>query len=395
MNHKKKILIIFPGEMELGGVESSLLGLLAALDYEKYDVDLFLYGHHGALFPYIDKRANLLPEEKELAFLRESTAEKFKHGCWRAVALRIWADLKNRLGKAGPLEREWAKLVHWCDKLDKRYNLSICFKGPFDFMAEKVNADIKVGWIHTDYTGFNIDEKELRREYSQPDYIAAVSDDCKVTFSKLFPEFTNKITVIENILSKSLIETRSEEFGVKLEMPNDGSIKLLSIGRFSIQKNFDNIPDICKKILQMGIDVKWYLIGFGGDEEIIREKIAQANMEKYVIILGKKENPYPYIKRCDIYVQPSRYEGKSVAVREAQMLNKPVIITNYATSASQLIDGYDGVVVPMDNEGCAKGIANVIRDKELQNMLIENTKQNDYTNSGEVKKLYCLIENGL
>ena len=92
-----------------------------------------------------------------------------------------------------------------------------------------------------------------------------------------------------------------------------------------------------------------------------------------VIILGKKENPYPYIKACDIYIQPSRYEGKAVTVREAQMLNKPVIITNFLTAKSQLEDGFDGIIVPMDNEKCAEGIISLIKNERLRDELIENT----------------------
>ena len=115
-------------------------------------------------------------------------------------------------------------------------------------------------------------------------------------------------------------------------------------------------------------------------------------MEDNVIILGKKNNPYPYIKECDIYVQPSRYEGKAVTVREAQMLNKPVVITKFSTSRSQLKDGIDGIIVSLDNEGCARGIIDLIRDKNLQNKLIENTKENDYSNMKEVQKIYDKIK---
>ena len=115
-------------------------------------------------------------------------------------------------------------------------------------------------------------------------------------------------------------------------------------------------------------------------------------MEDRVIILGKKENPYPYIKACDLYVQPSRYEGKCVAVREAQMLGKPVVITNYVTAGSQLTDGVDGVIVPMDNKGCAEGIAKVLRNKELRQKLTENTKKQDYSNAEELEKIYRILE---
>src|SRR5699024_1884006 len=109
------------------------------------------------------------------------------------------------------------------------------------------------------------------------------------------------------------------------------------------------------------VQIRWYLIGYGGDEVMIREKIRETGMENHVIILGKKSNPYPYMAACDVYVQPSRYEGKCVAVQEAQALGKPVIITAYPTAASQLRDGVDGVIVPQDNEGCAAGIAEVLK----------------------------------
>ena len=121
-------------------------------------------------------------------------------------------------------------------------------------------------------------------------------------------------------------------------------------------------------------------------------KIVELGMQDRVIILGKKDNPYSYMRACDLYVQPSRYEGKAVSVREAQLLCKPVIITKYDTSDSQLEDGTDGIVVPMDNEGCASGIAALLRDPERMRQLSENCKKRDYTNSAEVEKIYALTE---
>ena len=187
------------------------------------------------------------------------------------------------------------------------------------------------------------------------------------------------------------MRSMASAFSAEKEMPSDGSIKLLSIGRFCAAKNFDNVPDICRRILALGCDVKWYLIGFGGDEALIRQRIRDAGMENRVTILGKKENPYPYIKACDLYVQPSRYEGKCVSVIEAQILNKPVVITDYATSASQLEDGVDGVIVPMDNAGCAEGIAQLIRNPERMRALCEACVQRDYTNASEVEKIYKIM----
>ncbi len=170
-------------------------------------------------------------------------------------------------------------------------------------------------------------------------------------------------------------------------------MNLLSIGRFCPAKNYDNVPDISRRMIAHGVEaLKWYIIGYGGDEVLIRQKIAEVGMEKHVILLGKKENPYPYIKACDIYVQPSRYEGKSVTVREAQMLCKPVAVTAYPTASSQIQDGVDGVIVPLDNEGCAQGLARFIADTDLQSRIVNYLHTHDYASAFEVEKIYELLK---
>ena len=208
---------------------------------------------------------------------------------------------------------------------------------------------------------------------------------------------------MENILSPVFVRQRAEEFDASADMPKYSDvINILSVGRYSDAKNYDNVPDICRLVnananhnpnpnKEAKLTVRWFLIGWGGDEQLIRQKIKVAGMENNVIILGKRSNPYPYMKACDIYAQPSRYEGKSVTVREAQMLCKPVVITNYATAKSQVQDGVDGVIVPMDNEGCAKGIADFIRNIQLQNEIINYLRDHDYGNENEVQKIVNLI----
>lgn len=390
---KKSILIVFTGSMELGGIERSLLGLLDAIDYDYYDVDLFLYGHRGPLFSLINPKVNILPEVKELAYLRESLKEKIFHGCFYSAALRVRDEIFNRFHIKRE-KRSWAQVMRkYAPKLDKHYDMAISFFLPFDYILEKVFADVKVGWIHTDYSNEKVNLEELEYQYNRVDKIVAVSEQCKKVFIKLFPQFENKTVVIENILSKSYIFQQAQKTVDMIQSGKNAERKsLLSIGRFCEAKNFDNIPDICKRILQEGCEIKWYLIGYGNDEELIRQKIAEAGMENHVIILGKKENPYPYIKMCDMYVQPSRYEGKCIAVREAQILGKPVVITSYATAGSQLEDDVDGVIVPMDSEGCAREISSLLKNDEKISMLSRNCCMRDYTNVNEIEKVYSLME---
>ena len=200
--------------------------------------------------------------------------------------------------------------------------------------------------------------------------------------------------VIENILSPEFVRKRSELMEgseVRKEMPkNTNIVNVLSVGRFCEAKNYDNVPFICRRLLQMGINVYWYIIGYG-DDSLIKKNINVCGMQEHVILLGKRTNPYPYIKACDVYVQPSRYEGKSVTVREAQMLCKPVVVTNYPTASSQIQDGVDGVIVPLDNEGCARGLADFIRNKVLQDRISDYLRSHDYGNESEVRKIDALF----
>lgn len=396
----KKIIIVSHA-MEIGGAERALLGLLNSFDYSNYEVDLFLMRQEGELFKFIPKEVNLLPinQARYLAVpmkpLLFEHATKMLYGRLKAKYLARKRVNKLGLKKENQVELTYSHKYTWkyIDDInpDITYDLAISFLTPHYICMNRVKAKKKIAWIHTDYSTIDIDVETELGMWGGYDYIASISENVTETFLKKFPTLQDKIIRIDNIVTSNMVESQADE-EIDIEFEQEAYLKLLSIGRFSYQKNFDNVPEICKFILKSGLNVKWYLLGFGGDEQLIRDNIEKCGMQEKVIILGKKDNPYPYIKNCDIYVQPSRYEGKAVTVREAQILQKPVIITDYATAHSQIEDGYDGIIVPLDNKECAKGIERVIRDSDLQNKLIENMKKTHYSNECEVEKIYKLIE---
>lgn len=386
--------------MELGGAERSLLGLLDAFDTDKYDVDLFLLRHEGELMPHIPEKINLLSQVKSYTVLARPMINTLKEGHIVLTSARLLAKIAARMYDKKHSYTDSGVALEYSHKFTapfmpqispyKEYDVAISFLTPHYFVAEKVKAKKKLAWIHTDYSKVQINRESELKMWDSYDHIVSISDDVTVSFLGLFPELKEKIVVIENILPQSLIQKQKNAFTVEDEMPDKG-IKLLSIGRYCTAKNFDNVPEICSKLLERGLDIYWYIIGFGSDEQLIKDRIKQFGMEDRVILLGKKDNPYPYIANCDIYVQPSRYEGKSVTVREAQILGKPAVITNYATSASQLENGVDGVIVPMDNDGCVDGIYDLINSPETIENLIISCRANDYSNSDEIENLYELI----
>ena len=159
---------------------------------------------------------------------------------------------------------------------------------------------------------------------------------------------------------------------------------------YACQKKIEGIPHICSEMEKLGANFKWYIIGYGSDD-LIQAELDKYNMRHRMILLGKKSNPYPYIKACDIYAQPSVYEGKSVTVREAQMLYKPVVITDYPTAKSQITNGLDGAIVPMDEVETAEGMVDFMDDSDLRNKIVEHLKVSDFGNETEVAKIYNLM----
>lgn len=396
----KKRIFIGMTSMYLGGAERALIGLLHSLDYEQCEVDLFLNRREGELLGDIPSEVNVLPEQARYRALAEPIGATLRHGQVAVALGRTVGKLAARCKEQGK-HRDAGITGEYSHKFTKwamprinpsvTYDLAISFLTPHYFVAEKVNAKQKIAWIHTDYSNIQLDVPSQLKMWSRYDRIISISDDVTREFVKLFPTLTDKISLIENILPEALVRRQAEQ-----QIPDEPTdkMRLLSIGRLSYPKNFDNIPAICAALVRRGCNVLWEIIGYGDKavEAEILQNIEAYHMEDHVKLLGKRDNPYPYIKRCDVYVQPSRYEGKAVTVREAQMLGKPVIITAYPTAPSQLEDGVDGIIVPLDNEACAEAMANILQNPSQLEMLAAACRARDYSNRTEAQKLNAFLQ---
>lgn len=407
----KKRIFINIHYLEIGGAERALLGLLSALDPEKVEVDLFVNQHTGEFMSMVPKYVNLLPEIPEYTCIERPLKDILKEGHIGIAIRRFIAKFKHShyLHTLSENERSHDSSIfqYVMDEVDGslpslhylgEYDLAISFLQPHNIVKNKVLAKKKICWIHTDYSTIHVDHDKELPSWSGFDYVASISDDCTSAFLKTFPELKNKIVLIENILSPEFVRQQADLEPV-IESSADSEYfkenaevtKILTIGRFSPQKKIEGIPHICAEMEKLGLDFKWYIIGYGDDSEI-QTALDKYNMRHRMIILGKKTNPYPYIKNCDIYAQPSVYEGKSVTVREAQMLYKPVVITDYPTAKSQISSGVDGLIVPMDEVEVAKGMVAIAKDTDLQRTIVEHLKVNDFGNEAEVKKIYDLLQ---
>lgn len=427
---RPKILITMH-YMELGGAEMALLGLLQSVDPTRAEVDVFVYAHRGELMHFVQSeklkvkseeclapRFHLLPEVKVYAMLEEPIALLIKKGYWRLALARLWGKWEDKryqkhnvkgLESNAHVVFQQHRTVKCLPKINPEveYDLAISFLTPHYIVLDKVRAKKKLGWIHTDYTNVFINREMELRMWERLDVISSISPDVSEKFAEVFPSLKDRIIDIENILSPRFIRMRSEEPCPVFEQ--DGSLKLLTIGRYSKAKKMADIPFLCREIVRSeellrdapreqarrGVrNVKWYIIGYGSPEieQQVREEIRKEGMEEHVILLGKQSNPYPYIRTCDVYVQPSRYEGKSITVREAQILCKPVIVTHYPTAPSQVKDGKDGVIVPLEREACAGAMIEVLKDEKLLASLTEYLAEHDYGNESEIEKIYRLCD---
>ena len=369
----KKRVFICIHYMELGGAERALLGLLEAFSQTNHQVDLFIYSHQGELMPYIPSSINILPEHPTYSAFEKPLKSALFSKQWKIAVARLWAKITNwwfnrhlkRENSAifDEVGRATVKVLPSLEYLGE-YDVGISFLTPHYIVREKINAKKKIAWIHTDYSTIVVNAQRELSVWSSYDKIVSISSDVTKGFLGIFPTLKEKIIEIDNPLPDELIRKQADEFDATPEMP--GKIKLLSIGRYCIPKNFPGAVAIMAELSQLRNDVVWYIIGYGGGEQEIREAIIKHNMQDKFILLGKKSNPYPYIKACDVYVQPSIYEGKSITVKEAQLLGKPVAITNYPTAHSQIHDGEDGIILPLgDTSKTAEALNNLLNNKTL------------------------------
>ena len=386
--------------MQIGGVERSLIGLLESLDPARCDVTLFLYEHKGEFMPMLPKWVKLLPESP--AYVRLEAPLKSALICLNPLiglarlAARIVTTLRQRFS-AQPgflLPRSHAYAQPFLPQIPGAYDLAIGFLTPHDTVWRQVCARRKVGWIHTDYTSIEtgVHVASEQAAWAAMDAIVAVSPDVATSFGKIFVAQKSKLVVIENLLAPNFVRTQAQiDYPPSDMIKDEQTLVLCSAGRYTHQKAFDLAALACRKLLDRGVKVRWYIMGYGPDEAMLRQLIAQQKLEDSFILLGKRTNPYPYMKACDLYVQPSRYEGKAVAVREAQMLGKAVLISDFSTASSQLEHNVDGYIAPAGVDGLVETIELLARDVAMRTRLGATAASRDYGNLAEVEKVYQLL----
>lgn len=218
-----------------------------------------------------------------------------------------------------------------------------------------------------------------------------VSDILKNKLKQQWPDLGTKMYTIYDIINPNTIRSLAQK-EITETFPHT-SLSLLTVGRLVKPKGYDLLLQAASILKNRNIQFTWYIIGEGPEKTFIEHEIQINDLKNYVFLLGLKENPFPYMKTCDIYVQTSKFEGFGMTIAEAKILNKPIISTNYPVIYNILQDKVNGLIVDMTGEALANGIQSLSRNQDLKEFLIKNLQnEENITYKTEYLKLEHLLD---
>ena len=393
----KKILFVIP-TMRMGGAEQSLVSLLNSIDLNIYEIDVLLFEKNGELLERIPEKINLIEADRITRAMTLEFRYYFKdlineHHYFTAVVrtfMLINSKLEELIGKK--IVFNWNIAKHFTRRLSKEYDVAIGYlEGVTDaFVIDKVKAKRKIGWIHTNFDKANRHFKAEGKYYKQFNRIAIISDECKNSFVKYYPDLSDKICVIENIIDKNTILNKAQE-------NIEESLRwiwpcIVTVGRLEKVKGIDIALEAARVLKEEGMDFVWHVFGDGVLKAELERKMHDYGLENNFFINGTTHNPYKYMKNADVIVQSSRNEGKSIVLDEAKLLCKPIVVTNYPSARDQIKDGETGMIVGMEPKSIAEGIIKLIRDPKQRKYLEEQCKKEINNTELIMEKIVSVIE---
>lgn len=391
MSAKPKILVAMD-TMMCGGIEKSLLSLLNALDSSKVDITLILNEQKGLFMKFIPEWVNV----HKIAYNKNISDEK-KLGRKQLLKknirnLRLFYSLKQYLSlrKESRLQED-DRLIHRCRRyhngiiddniLSSHYDLAVAYANieQMILVCDKISATRKIAFFHTELDGLTKDINRYCEIFSKFDTLYCVSEDLTLSLKNKLPDFNDRIKHFPHIFNTGMMKEWAEKFEAEW---NGIGLKILSVGRVQSQKGFDLIPEIALKLKKSGINFQWCIIGDGPLKDSISSRLTDIGVDNNVIFCGIKENPYPYFASCDIYIQPSRYEGYCLTVAEARTFAKPIIATRFDGANEQLESGKCGKIVDCDADQLYYAIKELAENPNLRieySNALKKQKINDTT----------------
>lgn len=393
---RKKILFII-GILDTGGVSKSMLSLLNVTDKDKYEVSLLMMNASGAFSNQIPTGVRVLSDSRLTALTSGFSGIKdlisFRKGIGFHPILGLFSLIRFLISFFDKslsgvfLTRIFPKITDECFDLIVEYN------GQQDlyYMVNKLQGKRKITFFHSDYRKWRYYEKADRKYFGKVDGIYTISEECVSALKEVFPEYTDKFHLMENISSPSLINKLADELIEPALTKQQHDFIIASLGYVSIGKGSELAVQVAKKLKEVGISFEWWFIGGVTNDWDYQGFVKKNGLEDNVKFLGVKANPYPYLKRADLYVHLSKFEGKSIALDEVKVLCKPVVVTNFSTVHDQFEDRLNASICEMTVEDATNKVTELIHNASLRQSYIDYLKQHIVDNSNEIEKIYSLL----
>ncbi len=379
----KKQLLFVINHLTVGGIQKTLISALKVIDYDKYDVTVYLRKNRTDLLPFIDKRATVTVNNDTNKYYRKP----------RAIRLQLLFEIYKLTGKKQKSEnakKELSELINqYCMRYeyntffaDKKFDTAIAYANgyPAYFVADYINADEKVIFFHTSTNDLPDIHKKFISKFNKA---VAVHDGLIPLISEWHPCLNGKISVVENYVDTDTLKNQASE---KIIASPEGKTVLCSCGRFAPVKGFDMAVESARILKNNNVDFVWYFIGDGSEKNKLTSLVEKYNLSDNIIFTGMQKNPYPYMAACDIYVQPSYEESWGLTIAEAHRLNKPVITTATVGGCKLVENDENGLICEINPDAIAESVINLINDKEKYDNIINSLKATDYSHEFEKYK---------
>ncbi|APU11340.1 hypothetical protein A5M85_13945 [Cellulophaga lytica] len=363
MSNKKSILFVIES-LHCGGAEKSLVTLLNNIDVTTYSISLLILKKGGEFEKFIPKNIQVKTIKKNNSNLLYKSFLKIKFFILR----KIFENVHNA-------QLFWKAYSNQFINQKEEYDIAIAYNQGFStyYTVEKVQANSKFAWLNTDYkkAGYTI-SKDIYF-YKKLNKVVCVSEENEASFLKELNTVNTTIetTVIKDITDKKVIEKLSREKTPE-NISNENITSIVTVGRLAKAKGYELAIEACSILIKSKLNVKWYVIGEGPERVNLEKLIATYKLEEHFILLGFKENPYPYIKAADIYVQTSLFEGLGLSVIEASFLNKPIVATNFPSVYNIIDDKKTGLITDMKPSAISAAVKLYINDDEFKTTIVNN-----------------------
>ncbi|MBI9041548.1 glycosyltransferase [Lutibacter sp.] len=375
----KKVVYIIES-LNLGGAETSLVTFLINLDYSKYEVDLILFTEENFFINYLPKEVNVII----IDFPKINIINRIKYKCQRIFNFK----------KSHSAQILWKLIDSKLKVFEKDYDIAHAYNQGFStyYTSKFIKSKKKLAWINIDYQKVKYKIQFDFPFYTKYDKVIAISNKVKQGFEEELNKI-NKTVDIETIKlfadEKILEQKSSENLPIKFDK---NKINIVTTCRLSKQKGLHLAIESCRKLINKGYEIHWYVVGEGEERGNLEKLIRKNKISNHFTLLGKTTNPFPYMKACDIYVQTSIFEGWGLTVIEALLLRKLVVSTNFPTAYDIIVNNMTGLISEMESDDIVRNIERYILDEDFTESIKENLlKRKNFDKEESLNKLEEII----